>query len=56
MVQADLEAPEADMYVVNINGEPWWEAIVSGIVLRNRSGIRLQAAKAEVERRLSRER
>ena len=35
-----------EMYVVSINGEPWWETIVNGVTLRDRSGRKLQEARA----------
>ena len=46
--KADSAVREADMYVVNINGEPWWEMVVNGITLRDRSGLKLQEARARL--------
>jgi hypothetical protein len=46
--QADSAAPEADVWVVAVNGEPWWETVVDGITLRDRSGIRLQEARTKM--------
>jgi len=45
VVQADLEAQGADMWVVNIDGQPWWETIVNGVTLRSPSGARLAAVR-----------
>ena len=43
MVQGDSVVPEADadMYVVNIGGQPIWEIVVNGVVLRGHSGRKL---------------
>ena len=41
VVQGDSAVPEANMYVVNIGGQPIWEIVVNGVVLRGHSGRKL---------------
>jgi hypothetical protein len=41
MIQSD-EVPVASLTVVNIDGQPWWQACAGGYCVINRCGARAQ--------------